>query len=517
MAPMSCSGGRSCGFMGDIAMPNVNYETEWQRQRLNKSLEQDIVKLKQEVYLEGLQVEEEGMTDMIRKKTKQRASTPLSGMTSTTGGQYGRSSTGTSYESENSITDSSGEPPVRATIIDNRDNIIVRREPEVAGERVTEKKTATPNKKNATGAARNIDHNRIQSDTKDIVIDSISDNIISNNHASRKIVTSALLTKTPSTTMASVVAVGGDSTEAEASRQRAGSSVSTVIGTPAEELMKRQYLSNEQNGQLTSGNGEQAAGQAPTRRRHRRRRRQQQHSSSQHPKLQDAVERITDNGNPTTKPTSGQSSANHRPTNKNSYHSRLERLRVELGTVTYSVRDRNLRSSHQHQQQDEQDEPVERRSQNRTPKKKRRRTGGDSKRKYTQEDVIANDHGKHGNDDGNNNEQRENMPDDMANFGARSEWVDNGYDKQQQSYHPRAHHQQQQQQHRHRPEHHVYEQPSQKHSTRTAVQDEGDNAMNLHFRPDHKAPAAEAQDPPQPYLPVEDEVERYVRLCFIRI
>ena len=187
--------------MGDIAMPNVNYETEWQRQRMNKSLEQDIVKLKQEVYLEGLQVEEEGMTDMIRKKTKQRASTPLSGMTSATGGAYAHS--GTSYESENSITDSSGEPPVKATIIDNRDNIIVPREPVTTvaggvggdGERTGEKKATTANKKNATGAVRNIDHDRIQSDTKDIVIDSISDNIISNNHvSSRKVATYALPT-----------------------------------------------------------------------------------------------------------------------------------------------------------------------------------------------------------------------------------------------------------------------------------------------------------------------------------
>ncbi|XP_035902847.1 tolloid-like protein 1 isoform X1 [Anopheles stephensi] len=516
---------KSSGFMGDIAMPNVNYETEWQRQRLNKSLEQDIVKLKQEVYLEGLQVEEEGMTDMIRKKTKQRASTPLSGMTSTNGGQYGRSPSGTSYESENSITDSSGEPTVRATIIDNRDNIIVRREPEAAGEKVAEKKTATPNKKNATGAARNIDHNRIQSDTKDIVIDSISDNIISNNHASRKVVTSALLSKTPSTTTTAIttttttsttmasVTVAGHSTDAEASRQLAGSSESTVTGTPVVELMKRQHLSNEQNGQLTSANREQDAGQTRTRRRHRRRRRQQHNSFPQHSQVQDAVERITDNGDPTTKTTSGHSPANG-PVNKNSYHSRLERLRVELGTVTYSVRDRNLRSSHQHQQQQRQgelpNEPVERRSQNRTPKKKRRRAGGDSKRKHHQ-DVIAYDHGKHGNDDGNNSEQRENMPVDTTNFGAGNGWGATGYDEQ--SYHPRAYHQQQQQQQQQRnhPEHLLYEQLSQKQSTRTTVQDESDNAMNLHFRPDYKAPAPGAQDLPQPYyLPVEDEAESHI-------
>jgi tolkin protein len=57
--------------MGDIALPNVNYETEWQQQKLNKSLQQEMERLKQEVYYEGLQVEEEGLTDIMRKKTKQ--------------------------------------------------------------------------------------------------------------------------------------------------------------------------------------------------------------------------------------------------------------------------------------------------------------------------------------------------------------------------------------------------------------------------------------------------------------
>lgn len=57
--------------MGDIALPNINYETEWQSQKLNKTFQQELLKLKQEVYHEGLQVEEEGLTDIIRKKTKQ--------------------------------------------------------------------------------------------------------------------------------------------------------------------------------------------------------------------------------------------------------------------------------------------------------------------------------------------------------------------------------------------------------------------------------------------------------------
>ncbi len=56
--------------MGDIALPNVNYETEWQDQ-YNKTMQQELERLKQEVYNEGLQVEEEGLTEIVRKKTKQ--------------------------------------------------------------------------------------------------------------------------------------------------------------------------------------------------------------------------------------------------------------------------------------------------------------------------------------------------------------------------------------------------------------------------------------------------------------
>lgn len=60
----------SDGFMGDIAVSNINYESEWQSQKLNKTFQQELERMKQEVYHEGLQVEEEGLTDIIRKKTK---------------------------------------------------------------------------------------------------------------------------------------------------------------------------------------------------------------------------------------------------------------------------------------------------------------------------------------------------------------------------------------------------------------------------------------------------------------
>ncbi|XP_055853298.1 dorsal-ventral patterning protein tolloid [Episyrphus balteatus] len=95
------------GFMGDIALPDLNYRTTldpivartpaastqtttttttsaatsssssssivgWKAadSKFNKTFQQELELLKQEVYNEGLQVEEEGLTDIIRKKTK---------------------------------------------------------------------------------------------------------------------------------------------------------------------------------------------------------------------------------------------------------------------------------------------------------------------------------------------------------------------------------------------------------------------------------------------------------------
>lgn len=50
------------GFLGDIALPNVKYETEWRQQKLNKSYLEELEKYQDEVLKEGLQVEEEGLT-----------------------------------------------------------------------------------------------------------------------------------------------------------------------------------------------------------------------------------------------------------------------------------------------------------------------------------------------------------------------------------------------------------------------------------------------------------------------
>lgn len=50
------------GFLGDIALPNIEYETEWRQQKLNKSYLEELEKYRDEVLKEGLQVEEEGLT-----------------------------------------------------------------------------------------------------------------------------------------------------------------------------------------------------------------------------------------------------------------------------------------------------------------------------------------------------------------------------------------------------------------------------------------------------------------------
>jgi hypothetical protein len=57
--------------MGDIALPDVNYQQEWSTKNNKPGQQEELEKLKKEVYLDGLQVEEEGLSDMIRKKIKQ--------------------------------------------------------------------------------------------------------------------------------------------------------------------------------------------------------------------------------------------------------------------------------------------------------------------------------------------------------------------------------------------------------------------------------------------------------------
>ncbi|XP_012283189.1 bone morphogenetic protein 1 [Orussus abietinus] len=58
------------GFLGDIALPNIEYETEWRQQKLNKSYLEELEKYRDEVIKEGLQVEEEGLTEILQFKNE---------------------------------------------------------------------------------------------------------------------------------------------------------------------------------------------------------------------------------------------------------------------------------------------------------------------------------------------------------------------------------------------------------------------------------------------------------------
>ncbi|XP_029672193.1 tolloid-like protein 2 [Formica exsecta] len=58
------------GFLGDIALPNIKYETEWREQKLNKSYLEEIKKYREEILNEGLQVEEEGLTEILQFKSE---------------------------------------------------------------------------------------------------------------------------------------------------------------------------------------------------------------------------------------------------------------------------------------------------------------------------------------------------------------------------------------------------------------------------------------------------------------
>ncbi|XP_011152064.2 tolloid-like protein 2 isoform X1 [Harpegnathos saltator] len=58
------------GFFGDIALPNIRYDTEWREQKLNKSYLEELKKYREEIFKEGLQVEEEGLTEILQFKSE---------------------------------------------------------------------------------------------------------------------------------------------------------------------------------------------------------------------------------------------------------------------------------------------------------------------------------------------------------------------------------------------------------------------------------------------------------------
>ncbi|XP_033211645.1 tolloid-like protein 2 [Belonocnema kinseyi] len=57
-------------FLGDIALPNIKYETEWRQLKFNKSYLEEVKKYRDEVLQEGLQVEAEGLTEILQFENK---------------------------------------------------------------------------------------------------------------------------------------------------------------------------------------------------------------------------------------------------------------------------------------------------------------------------------------------------------------------------------------------------------------------------------------------------------------
>ncbi|XP_055677103.1 tolloid-like protein 1 isoform X1 [Lutzomyia longipalpis] len=168
---------KSVSNMGDIALPNINYENEWQAQRLNKSFQEELEKLKQEVYHEGLQVEEEGLTDIIRKKTKQALVETLTEAPMTdpkTNDVLGHridTVTGTKlkenpFQAPNPEIHPDNQSAIDATIIQTNhsgplDVLAVVSGPIVEGEELV--------KKSDGNVTRHAEYDKIQSNSKDIV------------------------------------------------------------------------------------------------------------------------------------------------------------------------------------------------------------------------------------------------------------------------------------------------------------------------------------------------------------
>ncbi|XP_032664724.1 tolloid-like protein 2 isoform X1 [Odontomachus brunneus] len=67
------------GFSGDIALPNIRYDTEWREQKLNKSYLEELNKYREEILKEGLQVEEEGLTEILQFKSEHDTSKQVLG------------------------------------------------------------------------------------------------------------------------------------------------------------------------------------------------------------------------------------------------------------------------------------------------------------------------------------------------------------------------------------------------------------------------------------------------------
>ncbi|XP_017142281.1 dorsal-ventral patterning protein tolloid isoform X1 [Drosophila miranda] len=187
------------GFMGDIALPDGDSgpvvahtpidDEEQEREEVeqlladapapgrpdplpvkyNATFQLDLEKLKQEVYHEGLQVEEEGLTDIIRKKTK----LPSMGPVNLTAGQ-------SQTQSANEPVKPGSESPSDFAQPGSYKNEVIspaetqRHSTGLKPARLTlaEMSLKGTNKTTQTALHRNVDARKIQSDNKDIEDDS---------------------------------------------------------------------------------------------------------------------------------------------------------------------------------------------------------------------------------------------------------------------------------------------------------------------------------------------------------
>ncbi|KAH8382434.1 hypothetical protein KR009_003503 [Drosophila setifemur] len=208
------------GFMGDIALPDgesvpvvahtpIDDEEEERQEveqlladdpvpaapvagpvKFNATFQLDLEKLKQEVYHEGLQVEEEGLTDIIRKKTKLPSKSPLNPATGQSQLQ--------SQSANEPVKPASQSPADYAQPASYKNEVIPpseRRNIAAKPARLTlaeisDKSSSNNNNNNKTQAFhRNVDARKIQSDNKDIEDDS-GNNFVSDRRPSHVLPTS---------------------------------------------------------------------------------------------------------------------------------------------------------------------------------------------------------------------------------------------------------------------------------------------------------------------------------------
>ncbi|EDW66543.1 protein tolkin isoform X1 [Drosophila virilis] len=196
------------GFMGDIALPDGDEgpvvahtpidDEEPEEEKLtpktatnhmladapepakyNATFQLDLEKLKQEVYNEGLQVEEEGLTDIIRKKTK----LPSVGIVSHTTGQPLTKASGISNNdaslsaneplkpSAQTLSDIANPPSYKNEVLTPPESQAIQRRRTASNARMSVAPALLQLNKTQT-LHRNVDMRKIQSNNKDIEDDS---------------------------------------------------------------------------------------------------------------------------------------------------------------------------------------------------------------------------------------------------------------------------------------------------------------------------------------------------------